>query len=97
MRRTLLWGAAALFFVWEHVAVVLWLRASGGPPAALAHAWRALRADWFVVLVLTDAGVFTICALAWLWCDLRRRATPRLGRTLWFGAAVVFGSPALLG
>lgn len=96
-RRASLWTAAALFFAWEQVALALALRASGGLGPALGHAWAALRADWLVVLVLTDAGVFTLCALAWLWRDLRRRGASPAARALWFGGAVLFGCPALLG
>ena len=95
--RIILWAAAALFFVWEHVALLLWLRAAGGLGPALDHAWAALRADWLVFLVLTDAGAFTLCALAWLWRDLGRHGASRRARALWFGGAVLFGSPSLLG
>jgi hypothetical protein len=97
MRRALLWTAAVLFFAWEQVAMALWLRQVGGPLAGLAHAWSALREDWLVLLVLTDGGVFAICALVWLWRDLRRQGASRGARTLWFAGAVIFGCPALLG
>ena len=97
MLRFVLWSAAALFFLWENLAMFLWIRASGGLGPAFAHAWGALRADWMVALVLTDAGVFSLCALTWLWRDLRRRGASVRTRTLWFGGAVLLGSPAFLG
>jgi hypothetical protein len=86
-----------LFFIWEQVAMALWLREAGGPLPGLTHAWGALREDWLVLLVLTDGGVFATCALVWLWRDLRRQGASCGARTLWFAGAVIFGCPALLG
>ena len=96
MHRTLLLAAAALFFLWEHVALALWLRAHGGLAAGLTHAWATLRQDWLVLLVLTDACVFSACALVWLWRDLGRHVAARSARARWIAAALIWGSPTLL-
>ena len=96
MRRLLLVGAAALFFAWQNVATFQWLHAHGGVAPGLRHAWAALLDDRLVLLVFLDAGVFTLCALVWLWGDLRRRLTSTSRRALWFGATVLVGSPVFL-
>ena len=80
----------------QGTAHAFWLRAPGGVAAGLGHAWAALRQDWLVLLVLSDACVFSLCALVWLWRDLARERTGRSARTLWFAAALLLGSPVLL-
>jgi hypothetical protein len=96
VRRAGLLAAAAAFFVWENVAAALWLRAHGTLAAGLSHAWAALRDDWLVLLVFTDACVFALCALVWLARDLRSGGAAPGRRALWLAAAVVLGSPVLL-
>ncbi len=96
MKRPLLLTAATLVFTWINVATILWIRDAGGFVEALAHLWAAARADWLLLAILTDAGVFVLLALAWLWRNTGDRAwsTPR--RLACVAAVVAVGSPALL-
>ena len=94
--RAALLAAAAAFFAWENAAAARWLRAHDSLGDGVAHAWAALRDDWLVLLVFTDACVFALCALVWLARDLRGRGARPRGRALWLAATLVLGSPALL-
>jgi hypothetical protein len=96
MNRSRLITAAAIVFAWLTVATVLWLRDAGSLSRALAHLWTAARADWMVVAILTDALVFVLLALLWLWRDAWGRGWSRPRRLAWIAATVAFGSPALL-
>lgn len=96
MKRPLLLTAAALIFAWINVATVLWLRDAGSFPEALAHFWTTVRADWMLVAILTDAGVFVLLGLAWLWRNAGERGWSTLRRLAWLVAVVALGSPALL-
>lgn len=96
MKRRLLVIAAVLFFVWLNVATVMWLRDAGSLSEALAHLWTTVRADWMLVAILTDAGVFVLLGLTWLWHNARERGCSTLRRLAWVAAVVVLGSPALL-
>jgi hypothetical protein len=96
MKRPLLLMAAALFFVWLNVATVMWLRDAGSLSEAVGHLWTAVRADWMLVAILTDAGVFVLLGLAWLWRNAGERGWSRPRRLAWLAAVVAVGSPALL-
>jgi hypothetical protein len=96
MKRPLLLMAAALFFAWLNVATVLWLRDAGSLSEALTHLWTTLRADWMLVAILTDAGVFVLLGLTWLWRNAGERGWSRPRRLAWLVAVVAVGSPALL-
>ncbi len=96
MKRPLLLVAAALFFAWLNVATVLWLREAGSLSEAVAHLWTTIRADWMLVAILTDAGVFVLLALTWLWRNAGERGLTKPRRLAWLAAVVAVGSPALL-
>ena len=96
MKRPLLVIAGTLFFAWLNVATILWLREAGSLPEALAHFWATLRADWMLVAILTDAGVFVLLGLVWLWRSAGARGWSKPRRLAWLAAVVTFGSPALL-
>lgn len=92
MRRPLLYTAAALFFVYEQVAIYQWLQQNGSVSAGLAHAWASLRADPALFMAWNDMAVFTAVVLVWLWRDLN---TSGLTRLYWF-ATLFMGCPPLL-
>jgi hypothetical protein len=96
MKRPVLLVAGALFFAWLNVATVLWLREAGSLREALAHLWTTLRADWMLLVILTDAGVFVLLGLVWLWHNAGERGWSKARRLAWLAAVVTFGSPALL-
>jgi hypothetical protein len=94
-RRVLLVLAFA-FLLWELVAVILWVRQSGGLPHAPGHFWRALRSDWMALLVVSDHIVVAGTVLIALWIDAKRVGW-RLSRRFGLGAAfIALGSPAML-
>ena len=96
MKRPLLLTAAALVFAWFTVATVLWLRDAGSLSGALGHFWTSARADWMLIAILTDAGVFAVLGIIWLWRSARDRGWSKRRRLGWLAAVVAFGSPALL-
>src|SRR3954462_1753765 len=80
--RRLLLVLAFAFLVWELIAVILWVRQSGGLPHAPGHFWQALRSDWMALLVVSDHLVVAGTVLIALWIDARRvgwRLSRRLG------------------
>jgi hypothetical protein len=92
MRKPLLWGAAALFFVYEQWAFSRWMQQHGSVSAGLSHAWMTLRQDPMVFMAWNDMGIFTALVLIWLWRDVRRS-----GRSLaWWPATLLLGCPPLL-
>jgi hypothetical protein len=92
MRRPLLYIAAALFFVYEQIAIYQWLQQNGSVAAGLQHAWRSLTADPALFMAWNDMAVFTAIVLVWLWRDLN---TSGLTRLYWF-ATLLMGCPPLL-
>ena len=90
--RGVLWFVAGLFFVWQNVAMYLWLQQEQG----FGHMWTALTSDWLLLLILTDACIFSALALAWFYHDMRRRGMPAARRNGLFAAALALGSPVLL-
>ena len=92
MRKPLLWGAAALFFVYEQWAFSQWMQQHGSVSAGLSYAWMTLRQDPMVFMAWNDMGIFTALVLVWLWRDVRRS-----GRSLaWWPATLLLGCPPLL-
>jgi len=92
MRKYLLFGTAALFFVYEQWSFYQWMQQHGTVSAGLAHAWRSLRQDPMVFMAWNDMGIFTAVVLTWLWRDLKKT-----GRTFaWWPATLLFGCPPLL-
>jgi hypothetical protein len=83
MKRPLLLMAAALFFAWLTVAGILGLHDAGSLSGALGHLWTSVRADWMLVAILTDAGVFALLGLVWLWRSARDRGLSKLRRLGW--------------
>ncbi len=94
-RKTLLILAGAIF-AWFNVGFVLWLKGGDSLTARFAHAWQAASSDWLVVIILSDALVFVVFVLAWLWRDARARMLTTRRRIGWVVATVALGSPALL-
>ena len=96
-RRLMLWAGAAAFALWELYAVIRWIGAAGSLGWALSETWSRLRADWFLLIVVTDHLVVAGAALVWAWLDARRRAWSAGARLLWGVLFVALGTPALLG
>jgi|GEM_PF-3274707 len=88
--------AALLFFMWANVAVTLWLAQHGTFQQAFDHFIMTLFTDWMLLLILTDAGVFTLMALVWLGRDMRRRGIPAAQWWAWMGVTILLGCPGLL-
>jgi len=95
--RLLLWAGAIAFGVWELAAVLLWIGDAGSLAGAGAHSWERLRADWFLLIVVTDHLVIAGVALLWVLSDAGRRGWPAWMRLAWVAAFVGLGTPALLG
>lgn len=87
MQRIVLYAVAALFFAYEQVAFLKWLRTHGSVSAGLAHIWETLRRDDMVFMMWNDMGIFTVVVLVWLWRDLRASGRSKL----WFPATLVWG------
>ncbi len=96
MKRPLLLTATAVLFAWLNVATFAWLRAAGSLSGALIHFWTSARADWLLVAVLTDAVVFAVLGLVWLWHDAGDRGWSTARRIAWLAAILALGSPPLL-
>ena len=96
MKRPLLLTAAVILFAWLTIATILWLRDAGSLSEALVHLWTSARADWMLVAILTDAGVFVLLSLVWLWHDAKARDWSPPRRLAWIAAVVALGSPVLL-
>lgn len=94
--RHMLRISAVLFFVWSNIATGLWLRQHGTLARGFAHFRATLQANWLLLLILTDAAVFTLCALLWLARDLRQRHLPPARRWAWITVTIVLGCPGLL-
>jgi hypothetical protein len=87
---------ALVFLGWELVAVILWVRQSGGLSVAPGHFWRALSSDWMALIVVSDHLVVAGAVLVGMWLDAGRRgwsAARRLGLAVAF---IALGSPAML-
>ena len=94
--RGFFWLAAGVFFVWQNVAMYLWLRQNQGVGPGLGHMWSALTTDWLLLLILTDACMFSALALGWFYTDMRQRGIPSPRRHGLLIAAIALGSPVLL-
>lgn len=95
--RVLLWAGAIAFGVWELAAVLHWIRDAGSIGSAGAHTWERLRADWFLLVVVTDHLVIAGVALLFVLVDAGRRSWSVRMRLAWVVAFVGLGTPALLG
>ena len=95
--RLLLWAGAIAFAVWEVAAVLLWVRDPGSIGSAGAHTWERLRADWFLLIVVSDHLVIAGVALVWVLIDAGRRGWSVWMRLAWVVAFAGLGTPALLG
>jgi uncharacterized membrane protein YczE len=84
-----------LFFVWSNIAVTLWLRQHGSVARGFAHFAATLRADWMLLLILTDAAIFTLAVIIWLWQDLKQRQLSSVYRWIWLGLTIILGCPGL--
>jgi hypothetical protein len=94
--RWLLLVLAFAFLAWELVAVILWVRQSGGLPHAPGHFWQALRSDWMALLVVSDHLLVAGTVLVALWIDAKRMGWQLSRRWGLVVAFVVLGSPAML-
>jgi hypothetical protein len=95
-KRTFYYAAALLFFIWENYAAVRWASRFDSIGAALSHTLHAMTEDWMTLLILQDAGVFTILVISWLILDTRRRGVSGRQRWGWLALTVLVGSPAVL-
>jgi hypothetical protein len=94
--RPVLLVLAFAFLVWELIAVMLWVRQSGGFPHAPGHFWQTLRSDWMALLVVSDHLVVAGTVLVALWIDAKRVGWQLSGRWGLVVAFVALGSPAML-
>jgi hypothetical protein len=94
--RWLLLVLAFAFLVWELIAVILWVRQSGGLPHAPGHFWHALRSDWMALLVVSDHLLVAGTMLVALWIDAKREGWRPSGRWGLVLAFIAVGSPAML-
>lgn len=92
LRNPLLYISAALFFVYEQLAIYRWMQQHDSVSAGLTHAWESLTADPALFMAWNDMAVFTAIVLVWLWRDLN---TSGLTRLYWF-ATLLTGCPPLL-
>ena len=92
MRNALLYISAALFFVYEQLAIYQLLQQHESVSAGLSHAWQSLTASPALFMAWNDMAVFTAIVLVWLWRDLN---TSGLTRLYWF-ATLLMGCPPLL-
>jgi hypothetical protein len=91
----MLQALALLFFAWEIVAVVRWVRHSDGLAGAFNHFWRTLHSDWMTLIVVSDHLFIAGTVLILLWLDataLGWRMARRIGLAMAF---VALGTPAL--
>ena len=95
-QRVLFWLVAGVFFVWQNMATYLWLGKNGTFSAAVAHLWQTMTADWMLLLILSDACIFSALALAWFYGDMRGRGYNRARSSALLLAALAIGSPVLL-
>ena len=95
--RTALVVLAIAFRTWEAYGAFRWVVDAGGPGEAARQFWAFLRADWMVLLVVTDHLLLAGIALVLLWVDATRRAWTLAHRTLLALAFIALGSPVLLG
>jgi hypothetical protein len=94
--RLLLLVLAFAFLMWELIAVILWVRQSGGLPHAPGHFWQTLRSDWMALLVVSDHLVVAGTVLVALWIDAKRVGWRLARRSGLVVAFVALGSPAML-
>jgi hypothetical protein len=94
--RRLLLVLAFAFLVWELIALIQWVRQSGGLLHAPGHFWHALRSDWMALLVMSDHLVVAGTVLVALWIDAKTLAWPLSRRWGLVVAFVAVGSPAML-
>lgn len=92
MRQPFLIGFAVLFFAYEQLSFVLWMRQHGGVGPGLSHAWATLMADPMVLMAWNDMAVFTAVVLTWLWRDITATGRSRW----WWPATLLMGCPPLL-
>jgi hypothetical protein len=94
--RAACWLTAGIFFVWQNAAMYLWLRQHQTVGSGLAHMWQSLSADWLLLLILTDACIFSALALAWFYADMRKRGFTVARQSGLLLAALAIGSPVML-
>lgn len=88
---------AIAFLAWEAYGAFRWVVDAGGLAEAAAQLWVRLRADWMLLLVITDHLLLAGLALVLLWVDATRRAWTLAHRTLLALAFIALGSPVVLG
>lgn len=76
--------------------MTLWLGQHGSLARAFTHFLTTLLADWMLLLILSDAAVFTIGGLVWLGRDMRRHGLPAAHWWAWMGTTLILGCPGLL-
>ena len=95
-RRTCYYIAAALIFIWQNFAAVRWAGRFNSIGAAFSHTWHTMTGDWMTLLILQDAGVFTILVISWLVLDTKKRGLSAHQRWAWLVLTLIVGSPAVL-
>ena len=99
MRRVLpalLVALAVLFLAWELIAVVQWIRQSGGLGSGFRHFGQAIGSDWMARIVVSDHLVIAGTVLIALWLDAARLGW-RLGMQVILAVGFIgLGSPTLL-
>lgn len=85
-------AAGILLIVFYHIGIIYWYQ-SGNSIYDLA---KALKKDWLLLIIVVDAGCFTVICLGWLISDLLKNAGKRNFKWAWLGLAMIFGAPVLL-